>query len=307
MMLREKKIILRVMGGLGNQLFQYGYARYLQEIYDADIYLDLQEYKKYKVRSFSLDNFQLNDRIHIFDKNKISKKDFLLYTITRKMYHLMQYCVRKITRKNKMGNTLFDLLTRMGLIYNFDVFYYKHKKIDKVRNLFVYGYFQSPFYFDLIEEELRKELIVKKEFMNNHHDLLNEVSSTNSVAVSIRCGSDYLSTDLNVFSEEFFYKSMKHIENHVSDAKFYIFSDDIKKCKELFSFKQEVTYLDNMTDYEGISIMTNCKHFVISNSSFSWFGAYLSTNVDKIIIAPKMWYRKKNEGEDIYLPNMIRM
>ncbi len=131
--------------------------------------------------------------------------------------------------------------------------------------------------------------------------------SVNSVAISIRCGEDYLNSNLNVFSEGFFYKGIDYIKKRVNNIKIYIFSDDINKCKALFSFGQEVTYIEDASDYEGITIMSKCKHFIISNSSFSWFGAYLSNYEEKIVIAPEKWYKNKKEGEDIYFPNMIRM
>lgn len=304
----KKKIIVRFMGGLGNQLFQYAYARMLQEVYDADIYIDLEGYKNYKIRSFSLNNFQLNNRCYIYDDSIISRKDLFLYNISRKIYHLFQYLKREITGKNRMGSWLFNRLSKKGYLYNFDVYYYDTPKV-KSNNMFVYGYFQSPFYFEMVEEALMKELKIKNNKLNKDVlNLVNNLKSENSIAVSIRCGSDYLNTKLDVFSKEYFYKAIDYMNEKVDNAKFYIFSDDIEKCKDIFSFSQNVTYIDGLKDYEGITVMSNCKHFIISNSSFSWFGSYLAENPNKIIIAPEKWYRSTSgEGEDIYHPSMLRM
>ncbi|QQZ61618.1 alpha-1,2-fucosyltransferase [Paenibacillus sonchi] len=306
-MSKKKKIIIRVMGGLGNQLFQYAYARYLQELYNADIYLDLRGYQNYKVREFSLNKFQLNDRVNIFSEAMVTRNDRYRYGLTRRIYHIVQFMIKKITRKNKMGTLLFHLMAKGGYFYNFDVFYYPTPKYSGKKDIFVYGYFQSPFYFEAVKEVLLNELVVKKDFLSKTQNIVEEVMSVNSVAVSIRCGEDYLNSNLNVFSERYFYEGIDYIKKRVNNIKIYIFSDDINKCKNLFSFGQEVTYIEGVSDYEGITIMSKCKHFIISNSSFSWFGAYLSNYEEKIVIAPEKWYKNKKEGEDIYFPNMIRM
>ncbi|WP_163704276.1 hypothetical protein [Paenibacillus jilunlii] len=124
----NKKIIIRVMGGLGNQLFQYAYARYLQEIYNADIYLDLRGYRNYKVREFSLNKFQLNDKVHIFSAAMVPLNDRYRYGLTRRIYHIVQFMIKKIRRKNKMGTLLFHLMAKWGFFYNFDAFYYPTPK-----------------------------------------------------------------------------------------------------------------------------------------------------------------------------------
>lgn len=301
----KKKIIVRLMGGLGNQLFQYSYARYLQEVYDADIYLDIDGYKKYKIRNFSINKFKLNDRVYIFDKNTISKFELLKYKITRNLYHIYQFIIKKLTRKNKMGEKLFKYLAKMGYVYNFDIYYYDTPRI-KSDIIFVYGYFQSDRYFELVDYKIREELTLKENISSNVTKIIEEIPD-NSVAVSIRCGEDYLNSDLNVFSKKFFYDSIEYIKKEISDFNIYVFSDDIKKCKEMFNFEQKVFYVEGLKDYESIEVMKVFNKFIISNSSFSWFGSYLSNEKNKMVIAPKRWYKNPKDKADIYLKNTVKL
>lgn len=304
-MYNKKKIIVRLMGGLGNQLFQYSYARYLQEIYDADIYLDIDGYEKYKIRNFSINKFKLNDRVYIFDKEIISKFDNLKYIVSRNIYHILQYIVKKVTKRNKMGKKIFNILAKRGYVYNFDIYYYDTPTIHS-NTIFVYGYFQSHKYFECVEEEIRKELVVKEELSPKVKEIIEGISS-DSIAISIRCGDDYLNSNLNVFTKEFFYKAIEYIKSKLNNSNIYIFSDDIERCKQLFDFNQEVFYIEGLNDYESIEVMKQFDKFIISNSSFSWFGSYLSDNKDKVIIAPNRWYSNLKDKADIYLENMIKI
>src|SRR5690606_10452579 len=135
--------------------------------------------------------------------------------------------------------------------------------------------------------------------------LLNEIKEKNAVGVSIRLGDDYTnSPNLNVCNIDYYYRAMDLIYNNNSNVVFYIFSDRIDRVKEKFNFKYPVQYVNGFNDYQSLRLLYTCKHFVISNSSFSWWGAYLSENSNKIIVAPSKWYNHLSEKPDIYFDNM---
>lgn len=121
----------------------------------------------------------------------------------------------------------------------------------------------------------------------------------------MRLGDDYInSPTLNVCKEDYYYRGMDYIYSKNKDAVFYIFSDSIDRVKQQFKFKYPVRYIDGFKDYESLRLMYSCKHFVISNSSFSWWGAYLAENKNKIIVAPNKWYNNTKEKPDIYFNEM---
>jgi len=148
---------------------------------------------------------------------------------------------------------------------------------------------------------------VKKPFTSKELNLLERIRNSNSIGVSIRIGDDYLkSRELNVCNDRYYYKAMNLIREQVAFPEYFIFSDDIKRVKERFIFSKydKVTYVDGFSDSQSLRLLYNCKYFIIANSSFSWWGAYLSDYPDKIVIAPGRWYNNSKYKPDIYYEGM---
>ena len=96
------------------------------------------------------------------------------------------------------------------------------------------------------------------------------------------------------------------MKEKVKNPVFYIFSDDIEWVKENIDFKTEVKYITgNNKNYEELRLMYTCKHFIISNSSFSWWAQYLTDNKNRITSAPSKWFRNQNQKVDIYEDDWI--
>lgn len=297
-------IIVKVTGGLGNQMFQIAFARMLSLKYNDEIYLDCSVYKKYKIREFSLYNINLYDNLNNIDNSDLSliMKSYL--RITQKVYHVFQKIKKIITKSDVIGEKNFLFLSNLGLVYNFDRYYYKLTKCTDIKC--VYGYFQSERYFLEYKNQIREELRIKKAPTERESKLIREITSCNSVGVSIRFGDDYLmSKSLNVCGEEYYYRAMEHIFNENNDVIFYIFTDCIDRVKEKFKFRFKVIYVDGFKDYQSLRLLYSCKDFIISNSSFSWWGAYLGEDKNKKVIAPSRWYNDSKNKPDIYLKNMM--
>ena len=144
--------------------------------------------------------------------------------------------------------------------------------------------------------------------------MLEQITKCNAVCVHIRRG-DYISNSKNaalVVCDEIYYKNaMKYIGQNVESPVFYVFSDnneEIAWIKENYHLPYDVRYVMlNNPDYEELRLMYHCKHFIIANSTFSWWGAYLADYQDKIIVAPNTWSKTYNNCVDTYLPEMIRL
>ncbi|MFD1772527.1 alpha-1,2-fucosyltransferase [Paenibacillus rhizophilus] len=297
-------IILKLTGGLGNQIFQYAYARFIQEMYNEPLFFDTTAYKKYKIRNFSLFNLNISKEIQDIQFSGLNKYDFVRLKIHQKIYRAYQRFYKLTFERDATGERNFLKYSRKGLYFTFDRQYYSSIKVDK-RIKCIYGYFQSERYFENIKNEIKTELKVITKPSEKAQFYLNEILSSNAIGVSIRCGEDYINSHLNVCSKEYYYKGMEIIASKVKNPVFYIFSDNINVVKEFYNFKYPVKFIDNLPDYESLRLLYSCKHFVIANSSFSWAGAYLSDNEQKIIVAPSKWYKNSLRNPDIYLKSMI--
>lgn len=302
-------IIVKILGGLGNQLFQVAYAIELSRIYNEDIYLDTSVYESYNVRSFSLKNFKV---YNICEKN--NSNNILLrfwYSSSQITYRSIQKIIKSIGFTDNYGRIPLLCLSKVGLIYNFDQYYYNTLTSWK-GNKCIYGYFQSEKYF-VNSKELIKQLFVPNEVPGEREKMMTSLMTVNeSVAVSMRLGEDYLNcSELNICDEDYYFKAIEKIKTILLSEKLslFIFSDDIELAKKLF-YKlnvDEITFITDFKDYEALRLMTKCKHFIIPNSSFSWWGAYLADNPEKIIISPDKWFNNLKGESDIYTDKMIKI
>lgn len=298
-------IILKVIGGLGNQMFEVAFARMLSLELKEDIYLDCSVYRNYKIRSFSISNLNISNNLKYIEDSNLNIVYKLYLSLTQKIYHIYQKIIKVITGSDKIGENSYKILSKYGLYYNFDVYYYKHFKSNrKVKS--IYGYFQSEDYFKKYKDIIVPELKVKTLLTEREKDLINEINACNAVGISMRLGDDYINSKiLNVCTKEYYYNAMKYISNKEIDPVFFIFSDCIERVKKEFNFKKyNVRYIEGFKDYESLRLLYSCKHFIISNSSFSWWGAYLGEYDKKIIVAPNKWYNNSKKKPAIYLKNM---
>jgi len=299
-------IILKSIGGLGNQLFQLAFAiKVAKELNEEKIYVDTSSFKTYKIRSFKLDNFKINDSLIYLDENYLNKKVIL----SQKIYRLYQKIVKTIKRHNKIGNSFYQFIAKKGFLYNFDIYFYE-TPFNQIKNndIYIYGYFQSELYFKDVDSIIQKEFRVKTEPTINEKKLLKKMNSSTSVGISMRVGKDYETSKIfDVYNEEFYKKSMDYIAGKIGNVSFFVFSDDIEKVKKDFIFDYPVTYVEGFNEYESLRLLYSCDHFIISNSSFSWWGAYLGTNKDKLILTGEKWYINKKDKPDIYYKGMTKI
>lgn len=296
-------IVLRSIGGLGNQMFEYAFARNVQLEIGGKLYIDIQAYDKYKIREFDLD--KLNVKYEMFDN---STKSYPLIRFTQILYHCTKKLAKLCFNKNYLGIGCYKWLYKRGLVYNFDFCYYD-TNFTKKKNQYIYGYFQSEKYFLKNRDIICKELKVKEPMTEKEKEIMQLIKENNSIGVSIRIGDDYVNDPLTyVCTKEYFYTCMRKMKEMVKEAKFFIFTDDISKVKATFQFPYEVVFVEGFNAIQSLRLLYSCKHFIISNSSFSWWGSYLSENIDKIVLSPARFSTDSSIcDKDIYYDRMVKV
>jgi hypothetical protein len=275
-------IITHLKGGLGNQMFQYAAGLALAEKHHVDLKLDLSFLEtskgssEFTKRNFDLEIFDFN--YHIASPSEIKlftgKERTFLYRLRRKLFP------SSIKQK----------------IYRYDQLNYDSGFAALGPDVFMDGYFQSPHYFLKAEDQIRSHFRFKNPATGRNKELSGEIGACNSVSIHVRRG-DYLSpVNLSLFGNiatlDYYSKAILKMKAELTDPKFYVFSDDAEWVKQNIVVDAPVTYIDfNSGDnsFEDMRLMSLCRHNIIANSSFSWWGAWLNDNPSKKIIAPSRW------------------
>lgn len=261
-------IIVNIHGQLGNQMFQYSLGKHLQlrgkkVLYYTGYYKDHPEHDFALSRVFDLELPEANA-----DQMLACRDD---------RHRLIDRIRRKLFGKHEH---LFSEVESISYDYRPDVFDLKRGLID--------GYWQSELYFKPIEKTIRETFSFPKAIERNE-ELAKEMSRTLSVSVHVRRG-DYLGS-FPVMDESYYKPAMAFFNEEYGDVHFYVFSNDIQWCREHL-VANKITYVDWNTGKDSpfdMWLMTQCKHNIIANSSFSWWGAWLNQNERKKVIAPKLW------------------
>lgn len=294
-------IYIQTVGRLGNQMFFYAFARAIQErnpgLGEIIFIYENAEYEKYG----GLTILDFNVKIHDFaERPELTKKQRFVLRVFRKLESI---CTKKGWKKIKkiLTISLQPILNINGLYVGLVSGDARIHHNSRTQNVYATGYWENPTYFNSIKDKIKKEFSPKYELLPHNADLLHEIMTTNSVCVSIRRG-DFLARGNekhNVCTEKYFYEAEKIIAGLFDAYKLFIFSDDVEWCRQNMHFEGQVVFENNNGDdpvWEKIRLMSACKHFIISNSSFSWWAQYLSNSPDKIVIAPRPW--KKNDYRD---------
>lgn len=270
-------IIAELAGGLGNQMFQYALGRHLSILNDDTLFLDKTfllnraERQNFVYRNFDLSIFNL-------------KFDFISPDISSN-FNLLRSKQQKV--KNK-------LLPYKGIKYIAEKnFKFNAAIFDLKGNIYLNGYWQNVAYFKKIEETIRKDFSLKHIPWENSEETAALINSTESVCVNFR-RSDFVSNSSHgVLPMAYYHNALEKIKNSVNNPVVFVFSDDIEWCTENVQFGCETHFINHTHAGDKFSrymrLMTSCKNFIIPNSSFAWWCAFLSQNPSKMVVAPKIW------------------
>lgn len=294
-------IILKLMDGLGNQMFQYAFGRYLQEIYHEKLIFETMKLRKNAVRKLGIHRFNILLNTHKADSYVTCRfanpVENVLLQIVSKGTRIVAEKIFKIPMSGEQG---YHRMIRWGYYTTNDSITYYSFRRTKKKIKFVRGYFQSEKYFDQIADTIKRELKIKKIDNAAVCDLGKKMEKENSVCIHIRRG-DYIGNKrFDVCTEEYYREAVKLMETRLNAPVFYIFSntpEDLLWIKEHYDFTKDMYFIDEGTDeFEDLYLMYHCKNHIISNSTFSWWGSYLGDS--NITIAPRKW-AKSDERQDI--------
>jgi hypothetical protein len=271
-------------GGLGNQLFQYALGRRLAIVNNDILKIDISGLsgrggKKYISRNFMLDKF--NIKAELASERECANLKY--------PHGLISYC--SVLIKNFFGKN-------NQVTFNKNIFEIK-------KDCYLDGFWQSPLYFNCIRDILLNELTPKNKIYIESLYLYKKIDSLNSVSLHVRRG-DYIENikarrQIGECSLEYYKTAINKIKSVVKDAVFYVFSDDLNWAAKNFKDFPEIKFMsmDNIDDVEQFWLMKSCKHNIISNSSYSWWAAWLNSNENKVVVAPKNWFNKLPYDPDL--------
>ena len=304
-MKKKSFVIVRIFGGLGNQLWQYAFARNLSIQLNKPLILDISFYKHplidlpegFKAK-FELNKFNLPSDIYIEDN---------IYNHSYRFYKYFLRFLNNYFKKFFFNNQNF-------LINNFifENYLYKNKKIN-IQNLkkgssYFIGYWQSKEYFSKNVKKIQNDLKLKK-ISTSVKNYCNRIKN-NYVAIHLRGGDISIEKNYKNTDEIFYHKIFKILANKKINFKFHIFTDDVnfaKKFIKKLKIKKYKIISDpkKFTNLEEFYLMQHYKYLIISRSTFSWWTSFLLNNKKKIIFAPKIWYRDNLMPKGLKLENMI--
>lgn len=291
--------VIKLRGGLGNQMFQYALAKSLMLSTGQEVFLDtsFSHYSSETKRTYTLDCFQLDQKIQLITTstlpwvlrdpdNDLLKKIFIKLRLRQLFTKDWLYILERTNGYNP------ELQAMAGSIY-------------------LEGYWQTERYFT----DYRESLLADFSLTNTSSEffrIADHIKATSSISLHVRRGdyatSESVKAQHNLCSLEYYQEAIKSIKAKVSEPKFFIFSDDPDWAKAnlpLAAHELELVSDRGLTDSEELILMSHCEHQIIANSSFSWWGAWLNKHTDKIVIAPKRWFRHGPAPLDLIPANWL--
>lgn len=289
----ENMIIVKLIGGLGNQMFQYAAGRCLAHKYRTELKLDIRDFKNYTLRNYDLNGFSIIE--NFATSSELSRILFPSDRCDVKFFKRVIWSVSRIRPVEYIKETE----------YSFQQNFFKLPD-----NIYLDGYWQSEKYFLDIENIIRNEFSVVNPLTSTSQDLAERIRNCEAVSLHVRRG-DYVSDPKTnsvhgVCGVDYYSNAINMIRERIENPCFFIFSDDSEWARSNIKPDAPTTYVkhnDYSRDYEDMCLMSMCKHNIIANSSFSWWGAWLNENPEKIVIAPKKWFNSKNMDTQDLLPD----
>ncbi len=273
--------IVNILGGLGNQMFEYAMYLALKDVHPEE---------EIKVCTRSFRGYGLHNGLELQRIFGVEMPEASLWELTKLAYPFFNYKSWQImSHLLHMRGTMTAGYTSVSFDFN---------EVMRTDSVFYDGYWQNERNFKHIREEVLKAFSFPQFEDNKNKELANKLLKQNSVSIHIRRG-DYLKEPIwCVCTLEYYLKGIEYLKKKDKIEMLCVFSDDITWCKENLanlSNEVEVEYVDWNKDtqsFRDMQLMTCCKHNIIANSSFSWWGAWLGCREGKIVITPDVWCNK---------------
>ena len=289
-------IIVELKGGLGNQMFQYAFARNLAHIHNTTLKMDISGYAcssgmPYALSPFNVqENFATTDEIQSFTDPKQTAAGKLIYSLLHNHPKKAQSYIR----------------------VKYPHFNPKYLKLPD--NVYLSGYFQSEKYFINIADIIRNEFKIKTEMDSENRNIAEMIQNSQSVSIHIRRG-DYITNPKAIQTHgvcglDYYNRCTEQISLKIKSPRFFVFSDDIDWSRKNIKLPNDAIYVDHNGPneaYKDLQLMGFCKYHITANSTFSWWGAWLAAYKDKVVFVPKKWFAKNMNTEGMIPDNWIKV
>ena len=271
-------VVARISGGIGNQLFQYAAGSSLATLLNTQFFLDISFYTKNSNRSFELGKFNIN--AEVLDKKK-------LYSLFNKSKY---YYLDLILGNNRIFEDKSILFSEREFSFNKEFF-------DLNDPIVLDGYWQSEKYFDRNRAVLLKEFTPVNIEKYNIHPVIKSERLGDGISLHIRRGDYQSNLEVKVIhgicSDDYYFNAVKFIRDKIGNKKIFIFSDDLMEANRMSSLIENSIVVSSITKQDPLMdlfLMMQCGHHIIANSTYSWWAAWLCTNIDKTVVAPLKWF-----------------
>lgn len=291
-------IYVRLKGGMGNQMFQYAFgysiAAKLETGFSLDLsnLLDRNKGADFVYRDYDLPIFQV-------EENFLTSPD-ILRLVFRLKHNRVSKAVGKLALRGKRYTKEAHFHFQPSLL---------HHAAD---NTLYEGWFQSPKYFAEVETDIRRHFQFRNPVLDYSKALHQRIQQSNAICLNVR-RTDFLKVDtLNATNLDYFLRAAEYMGEKVANPHFFIFSDDIEWCRTHIRLPHPTEVVDH--SHKGhkfgnyLQLMRDCKHFIIPNSSFAWWAAWLNDQPGKIVIAPENWFTDPSiNTADLIPPSWVRL
>ena len=296
-------IIVKIFQGIGNQLCQYAYGRArgldlgVEFKIDNSYYINYSEVTQYGFtykRDYGLDHFNILNNVaseeEIRKVKTVDGSNRITYYINKKLHERAPYYRKRWVKEKE---TVFD------------------PNLLRIKdNTYVEGYFVSELYFRKHRNVILKEFTLKNPVNEKNAEVIKRMQNTDSVCISIRRTNFLANPIMNVCREQYYTDGLKAMADMLGkNMRVFIFSDDNEWVLNNYKIPYEHEFVThNFPDfYEDLRLMTYCRNHVIPNSTFSWWGAWLTQNEDKKIIAPKIWLNSDEDYSTVIPESWIKL
>lgn len=290
-------VIVRIISGLGNQMFQYAAGRRLAIKLGVELKLDISSYSKfYKLRSYNLGMFNIGENFATPEEVR---------QLTNISTNLFARILCRIFRKQQKPSASY---------YKEKHFHFDREVLRVSDGVYLDGYWQSEKYFYDIAGIIRQDFSAIPAREGRNRKLEELIASSESVSIHIRRGdyvSDPRTNQMFVNCDvDYYSRCVDYVKQRLGNPHFFVFSDDQQWARRNLKLPDPMVFVDHNgpdKSYQDLRLMSRCKHNIIANSSFSWWGAWLNNYEDKIVVAPSRWFRIDLNESDLIPGSWVKL
>ena len=306
----RRVVVVHLMGGLGNQLFQYAFGRRLAVSNRGELHLDASGYLKYGpedngrgVRACELQYFNIAAKILGRENARASMAGSI-----QRRFRKGAKLLRRLVEKRKPYFLRQEIVEPDANHFRFDP-----QACGRIFSgtIYVRGFWQSEKYFSDIEAQLRRELTWTTELKATERELATMISETTSVAIHVRRG-DFagLGAWHGILGREYYEAAVLALTREAQNVHFFVFSDDAASAFALLGGISPCTFVsrhDAGSAHEDLRLIALCRHHIIANSTFSWWGAWLGNKDGQIVYAPRRYFQNVDRPNPDLYPDRWRL